>query len=79
MSRFYKIDETEKAIHVIIGKKGYGKTYFEEQKLQKELKNKLIDDILTEVKLYHICIDERVTGIEVFNAIVNIINDYKYK
>lgn len=79
MSRFYKIDETEKAIHVIIGKKGYGKTYCEKQELQKELKNKLIDDILTELRTYQICIDERVTGIEVFNAIVHIINNYKYK
>ena len=80
MSRFYKIDETEKAIHIIIGKKGDGQKYREEIDRDREYtRNKLIEDILNDLRTYQICIDDRVTGIEVFNAIINMINNYRFK
>lgn len=80
MGKYYKmVIDPDDNIHVIINKKGYGKDYHEKQfdikQIQFEVINKIIEDMMT----YRICIDERVTGEEAFNAILNLVMNYKYK
>lgn len=76
MGKYYKmVIDPDDNIHVIINKKGYGKDYFERKQIERELINKILDEINT----YSICVDERVSGIECLNAIRNIIYNFKYK
>ena len=80
MGKFYKLTiDNEDNIHVIINKKGYGKDYREQKKEETIIKNCLLQAILKEIDTYSICVDERVSGIEVLNAIKNIVYNYMYK
>lgn len=80
MGKYYKMTiDNEDNIHIIINKNGYGKDYRERKKDEKIIKNCLIQDILKNIDSYSICVDERVSGIEVLNAIKNIIYNYMYK
>ena len=83
MGKFYKmVIDPDDNIHVIINKKGYGKDqrdYNEKKKEESIIKNCLLQAILKELDTYGICVDERVTGIEVLNAVKNIVYNYMYK
>ena len=80
MGKYYKmVIDPDDNIHVIINKKGYGKDYQEKINDKKQIEKELISKILDEINTYSICVDERVSGIEVLNAIRNIIYNYIYK
>ena len=78
MGKYYKMTiDHDDNIHIIINKKGYGKDYHEKQIDKKQIQFEVINKIIEEMMTYRICIDDRVTGEEVFNAILNIIYNYK--
>ena len=80
MGKYYKMTiDNDDNIHIIINKKGYGKDYKEQKRDESILKNRLIQDILKQIDNYAICVDDGVSGIEVLNAIRNIVYNYMYK
>lgn len=80
MGKYYKmVIDPDDNIHVIINKKGYGKDYHERKNTKNKIEEELINEILDKISAYLICVDERVDGYEVLNAIRNIIYNFKFK